>query len=151
MSHHRFRFSKGREYAFFHEDVHLLLVDFERDEKKELFLISAVEEDGTFLLEYPGELFTEQLQELIKSIFFIQVKEESQEGRYVLGAFFTYDRKEYALYYDREDTNNAELIFFRATATGLGDYELVNIHDQAEYSEVVEHITERYNSFMQME
>ncbi|MGZ4113046.1 MAG: DUF1292 domain-containing protein [Tumebacillaceae bacterium] len=151
MSDYRFKFSKGREFAFFHEDVHLLLVDFERDDKKELFLIADREQDGTFLLEYPGELFTEQLQELIKSIFFIQVKEETQEGRYVLGAFFTYNRKEYALYYDREHADNGELIFFRANATGTGDYELVNIHDQAEYSEVVEHITERYSSFLQTE
>lgn len=151
MSEHRFKFSKGREYAFFHEDVHLLLVDFERDEKKELFLINGVEEDGTYLLEYPGNLFTEQLEELINSIFFVQVQEEVREGRYALGAYFSYNRKSYALYYDREHPDNQELVFFRAEPTGTGDFDLANINDQDEYREVVEHITERFGHFLQAE
>jgi len=142
---HKFRFVKGREYSFFHEDVHLLLIDFERDNKKELFLVGEVEEDGTYLLEYPGELFTEQLQELISSIFFLQVKEDHREGKYALGAFFTCERKEYALYYDREQPENQELVFFRAQATGTGEYDLSNITDQDEYREVVAHIGERYS------
>jgi len=141
---HTFRFRKGREFAFFHEDVHLLLFDFERDDKKELFLIGDVEENGTYILEYPGALFTEQLREMINSIFFVQVQEEHRGGKYALGAYFTCERKEYALYYDREHPENGELIFFRAENTGRGDYELSNITDQDEYREVVDHIGERY-------
>lgn len=143
---HRFKFNKTREYAFFHEDVHLLLVDFQRDDKKEVFLIGDMEKDGTYILEYPGELFTEQLREMVQSIFFVQVNEEEtgREGKYALGAYFTCERKEYALFYDRENPDNGEVIFFRAQATGSGDYELSTISDPNEYRDVVEHITERY-------
>ena len=145
-----FKFRKAREYAFFHEDVHLLLVDFQRDDKKELFLIGDVEENGTYILEYPGDLFTEQLQEIVSSIFFLQVSEEelNREGKYALGAYFTYERKEYALYYDREHLENRELVFFRAQATGAGDYELSMITDEAEHREVIGHITERYGHML---
>lgn len=144
---HRFKFNKAQEFAFFHEDVHLLLVDFQRDEKKEVFLIGDMEEDGTYILEYPGELFTEQLREMVQSIFFIQVTEEElgREGKYALGAYFTCERKEYALFYDRENPDNGELVFFRAQPTGSGDFELTTINDQNEYRDVVEHITARYS------
>ncbi|HEU4964338.1 MAG TPA: hypothetical protein VFV52_10890 [Bacilli bacterium] len=148
---HTFRFSKAREYAFFHEDVHLLLVDFERDGKQEVFYIADQEEDGTFLLEYPGEMFTEQVQEVVSSIFFVQVQEENREGRYALGAFFTFMRKEYALYYDREQESISELVFFRAENKGTGQYDLHNITDQAEYQELVEHITDRFGHLMSVE
>ncbi|ASS75980.1 hypothetical protein CIG75_14095 [Tumebacillus algifaecis] len=147
MEHHKFQFIKGREFAFFHEDVHLLLIDFERDEKKEIFRIDEQKADGTYILEYPGELYIEQIKELISSIFFVQVNEEHREGRYAMGAYFTCQRKEYALFYDRENLENHELIFFRAAATGTGDYELSNVTDQDEYREVVEHMQERYGHF----
>ena len=144
---HRFKFNKTREYAFFHEDVHLLLVDFQRDDIIEVFLVGEQEEDGTCILEYPGELFTEQLREMVQSIFFVQVNEEEigREGKYALGVYFTCERKEYALFYDREHPDNGEVIFFRAQATGSGDYDLSTIHDQDEYRDAVEHITERYS------
>jgi hypothetical protein len=146
---HKFRFQKAREYAFFHEHVHLLLVDFERDGKQELFLVSGVEEDGTYILDYPGELFTEQIRELVQSIFFVQVQEEGQAvKRYVLGAFFTYMRQEYALYYDRDAEVIDELVFFRAKATGTGDWELETVTDPKEYQEVVETVLERYEGIL---
>jgi hypothetical protein len=144
LEHHKFRFLKGREYAFFHEDVHLLMIDFERDDKKEIFRIDGQEEDGTYILEFPGELYIEQIKEIIASIFFVQVQEENREGRYALGAYFTFMRKEYALYYDRENLDNLELVFFRANATGTGEYELTNITDEEEYREVIGHIQDRY-------
>lgn len=149
MSQHKFRFNKAREYAFFNEHVHLLFVDFERDEKQELYLIRDVEADGTYILDYPGELFTEQIRELVKSIFFVQVQEENQaEKRYVLGAFFTYMRQEYALYYDRDSETVEELVFFRAKATGTGDWELENVAHEEEYQEIVAHVLEKYGSFL---
>ncbi|PWK06974.1 DUF1292 domain-containing protein [Tumebacillus permanentifrigoris] len=149
MSQQKFRFGKGKEYAFFNEHVHLLLIDFERDNKKELFLIAEQEADGTYILDYPGELFTEQLHELTGSIFFVQVQEEEREGKYVLGAYFTCERKTYALYYDREHPESGEMVFFRANSTGTGTYDLENITDQEEYQTVVEFIMERYGQFLQ--
>jgi hypothetical protein len=149
MSEHRFRFNKSREYAFFNEHVHLLLVDHERDDKKDLFLILETDEDGTFVLDYPGELFTAQIQELVQSIFFVSVKEgEAQEKRYVLGAYFTCNRQTYALYYDRDKEGIDELVFFRADAKGTGEYDLQNITDQGEYQEVVEFVLDRYGSVL---
>ncbi|MBL0388186.1 DUF1292 domain-containing protein [Tumebacillus sp. ITR2] len=149
MSNHKFRFGKGKEYAFFNEHVHLLLIDFERDNKKELYLIADQETDGTYILEYPGELFTEQLMELTGSIFFVQVQEEGREGKYALGAFFTIIRQTYGLYYDRENPDNGELVFFRANATGTGAYDLENVTDQEEYQMVVEHVMEHYAKHLQ--
>lgn len=148
---HKFRFRKTREYAFFHEDVHLLLVDFERDGKQELFYIAEQDDDGTYVLEFPGELFTAQVKEILESIFFIQVQEEHREGRYALGAFFTYMRTEYALYYNRDEEQISELIFFRVENKGTGEYDLTVIADQEEYQELAEHITERFGHLMNFE
>lgn len=148
---HKFVFRKTDEYAFFNQHVHLLLVDYNRDDRKDLFLIADQEEDGTYVLEYPGELFTEQIKELVTSIFFITVQEENREARYALGAYFTCNRKDYALYYDRDNENVKALVFFRAVAIGNGEYQLEQIEDESEHNDVVEHITDNYGHLLHIE
>lgn len=144
-------FRKATEYAFFNQHVHLLLVDYNRDDRKDLFLIADQEEDGTYVLEYPGELFTEQIKELVTSIFFVTVQEEDREARYALGAYFTANRKDYALYYDRDNENVKALVFFRAKSLGNGEYDLEQIEDQDEYQDVVEHIKDNYGHLLHIE
>lgn len=147
----KFVFRKTTEYAFFNQHVHLLLVDYNRDDRKDLFLIAEQEDDGTYVLEYPGELFTEQIKEMVSSIFFITVQEEEREARYALGAYFTSNRKDYALYYDRDNTNVKALVFFRAKELGNGQYELEQIEDESEYQDVVEHIKDNYGHLLHIE
>ncbi|GAX90939.1 hypothetical protein [Effusibacillus lacus] len=143
-----FLFPKADHYAFFYEEAHLMLVSWQRDDKKELYRICG--QQGEILqLDYAGQLYTERVMELISNIFFITVQEESQEKKYALGAYFTKNNQGYAVYYERDAATRSELIFFRVTDEGEGS-SLEVVEGEMEHSGVVKEIRERYSSFLQI-
>lgn len=141
-----FTFPKAQHHAFFYEEAHLLLISWERDGKKELYLI-ADQQDEVLQLDFPGELYTERVMELIRSIFFISVQEDSGVTKHVLAAYFTKNDNAYAVYYERDANSPSELIFFRVADEGDG-YGLDVIENEAEYKMVAQEIEERYASFL---
>ncbi|MFC4769611.1 hypothetical protein [Effusibacillus consociatus] len=143
-----FVFPKADHYAFFYEEAHLMLVCWNRDDKKELYRISGQQEE-MLQLDYPGDLYTERVMELISSIFFISVQEEVREQKYTLGAFFTKNHQGYAVYYERDAISRSDLIFFRVVEEGAG-YALEVVESEVEHTSVVREIEERYASFLQI-
>ncbi|BCJ86181.1 hypothetical protein [Effusibacillus dendaii] len=141
-----FKFPKAGHYAFFYETAHLMLISWERDDKKELYRISG-QQGETISLDFPGELYTDRVMDMISRIFFINVQEASEEKRYTLGAYFTRHSHAYAVYYER-DAAAGELIFFRVIDEGTG-YGLDVVEDPAEYQAVAAEIEERYGGFLQ--
>lgn len=141
-----FTFPKAQHHAFFYEEAHLLLISWERDEKKELYLIA--DQQGEVLqLDFPGELYSERVMELIRSVFFISLQEDSGVTKHALAAYFTKNDKAYAVYYERHADPPNELIFFHVADEGDG-YGLDVIEDEAEYKIVAQEIEERYASFL---
>lgn len=145
-------FPKADHYAFFFEEVHLLLVSWERDDKKELYRISEQFGEEALHLDYPGQLYTERVMDLVLRIFFITVREEhseKKEKKYTLGAYFVKDGQGYAVYYEREASVRSELVFFRV-AEGDEGFGLEAIEDEAEHAAIVKEIEARYGGFLQI-
>lgn len=128
-------FPKADQYAFLYENAHLMLLSFDRDDAKFLFLITE-QRDGELVLDYPGQRFTETVLDAIQNIFLIQVEEESGSTRkYALGSYFLVDGRKYGAYYEREsqsDEPNVALFRIEGEATEstlevLGDEEYVRV------------------------
>lgn len=108
----RFAFPKADQYAFLFENAHLLLLSWNRDQAKFLFLIQE-QKDGGLMLDYPGELFVNRVLDTVENIFFVQVEEAGKEPiRYVLGSYFVIGEQPYAAYYER-DSENPNVVLFR--------------------------------------
>lgn len=141
-----FTYPRADYHAFFFEDTHLLLVQWERDDKRELYLIAG-QKDEVLELDFPGELYTEQVMDVTGNIFFISVQEESDVKRYILASYFVLNDIRYAVYYERGATQPGELVFFRVVDEGTS-YGLEVIEDETEYASVAEEIEKRYTDFV---
>lgn len=144
-----FTFPKAEHHAFFYEEAHLLLISWERDDKRELYRI-ADQQQAVLQLDYPGALYSERVMELIQNIFFIRVQEETGANQYVLAAYFHKQDQAYAVYYERDANPPKALIFFRVAEDGEG-YALDVIEDAAEHQSVAQEIEERYASFLHIQ
>jgi hypothetical protein len=141
-------FRKAEHYAFFFEDVHLLLVAWERDERKEIYRIES-QEGEVLVLDYPGDLFVEQVLHVIEKIFFVSVREGEREGKYALGVYFLIEEQPYGVYYERDRKEESpELVFFRIVDDGDG-FGLEVIEEEAEYRRVTETFKDQYAPFFQ--
>jgi hypothetical protein len=139
-------FAKANSYAFFFEDVHLLLINWDRDEKKEIYRIERQEGD-TLVLDYPGDLFVEQVLHVIENIFFVTVREGDREGKYALGVYFVIGEQPYGVYYEKNKSDQPpELIFFRVIDDGNG-YGLQVVEDEEEHRLVTETFMNQYTDF----
>jgi hypothetical protein len=109
-----FVFPDATEYAFVFHNAHLLLMTYERDDAKFLFLIDG-EDEGNFRLTYPGRAFTDRVLDTIESIFFVAVEEEEQEPtRYILGSLFDVGDRTFGAYYER-DNAEADVVLFEVS------------------------------------
>lgn len=137
-------FPKANKHAFFFENAHLMLLSWERDNAKFLFLIDGQTEDGVSL-EFPGELFSNQVLDAIENIFFIQVNEGEQVTKYTLGSYFVVNNNSYAAYYER-DTENPNVVLFRLSGEAPNfDLEVL---DEDEFTLVSAAFTEQHRNFM---
>jgi hypothetical protein len=137
-------FPKAGKHAFFFENAHLLLLSWERDNAKFLFLIDGQTEDGVSL-EFPGELFTNQVLDTIENIFFIQVNEGEQVTKYTLGSYFLVNTNQYAAYYER-DAENPTVVLFRLSGESP-DFDL-EVLEEEEFQIVSDAFTEQHRNFM---
>lgn len=133
---------QAETYAFFFENVHLLLVAWERDGKKELYHIVS-QEGEEISLAYPGDRFVEQVMQVIENIFFVHVREGEREGQYILGVYFLHGDQPYGVYYERTRENRPECIFLRIVEKG-SSYGLENVEDEREYQQVVQSFMREY-------
>jgi hypothetical protein len=144
----RYAFPKATPFAFLFENAHLLLLTWERDNAKFLFLIQH-EDDGTLHLDYPGELFTSRVMDAIESIFFIQVQEEGTEPkRYALGSYFKVGSRTYCAYYQR-DVERPDVVLFRVE--GEAPQHTLEVLDPKEYQAVAEAFQEQHQDMMEIQ
>jgi hypothetical protein len=144
----RFAFPKAEQFAFLFENAHLLLLAWDRDQAKFLFLIQEQKEDG-LLLDYPGETFTNRVLDTVENIFFVQVEEEGNDPRrYVLGSFFAIGSQKYGAYYER-DKENPEVVLFRIDGDAP-DFQL-EVLDEDEYAKVAPIFAEQHRDMMDIQ
>ncbi len=135
-------FKNAEECAFFFEDTQMLLLRFERDEHWLFFLISEAEEDHV-QLEYPGELFEEQVRDKVETVFFVELTESGGKPiKLALGAYFQVDDFWYGAYYPRGEEAHA-LYFLRVMGDGPGA-SLEAVEEEEEHGRVATAFTERY-------
>ncbi|MDI3256112.1 MAG: hypothetical protein QJR01_00030 [Kyrpidia sp.] len=142
-----FTFTKARPYAFFYGDAHLVLWKFDRDGRRDLYVIHEGE-DGTAVLEYPGEMFTERVLDEIGDVFFLSVPGETRTIEAALGAVFEHGGRRYGAYYDRAETPVPTVWFFRID----GDAGSSNVKplDENEHREISEVFVERYGEVLRI-
>jgi hypothetical protein len=146
----RFEFKQAEHFLFFYEDTHVLLLVWERDYTKALYVVLDQKQDGTFVIDYPGTLFTERLMDLVDSVFFIQVQEQDIIMRYALGAYFEEGGTWYGAYYPRSekgsDISIPEIVLFKIVDQG-GTHELKEL-DTNEHKLAAEAFMKRYKDIL---
>ncbi|KPV45296.1 hypothetical protein [Alicyclobacillus ferrooxydans] len=136
------RFRGTTPFVFYFENVHLLLLTYERDDAKFLFRIAS--QSGTDVtLDYPGETFVERVLDTLSKVFFVQVQEgeEAEAEEYVLGSYFELNGKLYAAYYQREKVDG-EVVLFRLEGD-TPDYLLEPLEGD-EYQRTASYFLENY-------
>lgn len=108
-----FTFTKARPYAFFYGEAHLVLWQFDRDGRRDLYVLHEGDDGGATVLEYPGETFTERVLAEVGDVFFVSVHEEDEVAEAALGALFEHRGRRYGAYYDRKAETNPMIWFFR--------------------------------------
>ncbi len=143
------QFPHAEHFAFFFEDSHLLLIVFERDERRLLFLISESEGE-TVVLDFPGDLYEGQVRDATERIFFVDLaEEEADRKRLVMGAYFPAGNETYGAYYDRE-SDEQTLYFLRVM--GEGDaISLEAVVDPEEHRLVSQAFSDRYQGVFAIE
>lgn len=98
-------------------------------------------------LDYPGELYSNRILEIVEPIFFISVQHDDQdeEGKaFVLGAYFELDQESYGAYYERIGSTAGQVHLFQIKDEGTG-YTLHVIEDEKKYSHAFEYFIDRYD------
>lgn len=141
-----FTFPKAEQYAFLYENAHLVMLVWDRDRARFLFLIRGQDDSG-LSLDYPGETFTNRVLDTIESIFFVQVQEEgkAEPARYVLGSYFEVNRQMYGAYYQR-DKASPDVMLFRID--GEAPNQTLEVIDGEEYGPVAERFTEQHGDLI---
>ncbi|MCL6445240.1 MAG: hypothetical protein K6T83_17590 [Alicyclobacillus sp.] len=142
----KFVFPKAAQYAFLYENAHLLMLAWDRDQAKFLFLIKDTTGDG-LVLDYPGQRFTETVLDSVQNIFFVQVQEgdTGEAKRYVLGSFFEWNHRFYGAYYER-DADRPDVVLFRVV--GDGPDRALEVLDEDEYRAVAQQFREQHKDLM---
>lgn len=136
------RFRGATPFVFYFENVHLLLLTYERDDAK--FLYRIAEQSGTdIMLDYPGETFVERVLDTLSKVFFVQVQEgEGAEAeQYVIGSYYELEGRMYGAYYQRE-SDSADVVLFRFDGEAP-DFELVPIEGD-EYQQAAGYFIENF-------
>ncbi|MCL6548361.1 MAG: hypothetical protein K6T30_05575 [Alicyclobacillus sp.] len=144
-----FSFPKATPHAFLFENAHLLLICFDRDEAKFLFLIRD-QRAGELVLDYPGRAFTERVLDTIEPIFFIQVSmdDQAQAHRYALGSYFLVGNRRYGAYY-RRDAEQPDVVLFRID--GEPPDVVLTVPDDEEYRDAARAFAEQHADVVRVE
>lgn len=141
-------FPKAKHYAFVFENAHLLLVSWDRDDAKHLFVINEHQADA-LMLDYPGQTFTQRVMDIIENIFFVQLEENNEEPRkYVLGSYFVAGNTAYGAYYPEAASAQAEVVLFRIT--GEPPNLVLDTLGEKEYAKAAEAFQEQHSDLLEI-
>jgi hypothetical protein len=142
----RLAFPNANSYAFLFENAHLLLMSWDRDDAKFLFLIREHQSDG-LVLDYPGAAFTNRVMDVIERIFFVRLEEEGSEPKqYVLGSYFLVGNQAYGAYYEK-DSPRSDVVLLRVVGEPP-DLELAVVEDDVEHQQVASAFAEQHADFL---
>lgn len=141
-------FPSAKKFAFIFENAHLMLLTWERDDTKLLFLIKE-QSDGKVVLDFPGRTFVDRVMDMIDKFFFIQVQsDDGVANRYVLGSYFYIGNKRYGAFYERDVETNPDVVLFRID--GDGDEVVISVLEEEEFADVAENFREMHGDFLQI-
>lgn len=132
------RFQTKDQYLFVHRNVKHLLLVWEKDHRKQLYIVE--EEDSTTLtLRDPGETYSEQILDELEPVFFQQLETEIGPIATLLGATFPFRNRLIGMYYNpyrpTEDVYFLELLDREVIDLSDEDYPLVVSTFQKEFPE----------------
>lgn len=136
----RVQFQTPHQYVFVHENVKHLLLVWNKDAKKQLFI--AEERNDTLELLYPGETYEEMVLDQVEPLFFRQLETDDGIIPVVLGATFHHGDALMGMYYNREGSDDTPYFF------ALVDGELADIPDD-EYEAVALTFLETFPEYIQ--
>jgi hypothetical protein len=143
----RFSFPRAKARAFLFENAPLLLLSWDRDNVRLLFLIKEQRGDE-LVLDYPGEMFADRVLSVIEGIFHIQLQEGNGPARlYTLGSYFEAGRRFYGAYY-AEGMEQPDVVLFRVE--GEAPQCSLEPLDEEEYERAAAAFVEQHRDFMEI-
>lgn len=133
------RFQTPHQYLFIHHGIKHLLVIWQKEHKKEIYIVE--EEKESLLLRYPGETYREMILDELGDVFFPVL--ETEEGSFptALGATFLYQNRLIGMYYRRENPEEQPFFF------EIRDKQLLDLSDE-EYAEVVQQFMKEFPEYI---
>ncbi|MCS1351315.1 hypothetical protein [Mechercharimyces sp. CAU 1602] len=105
------RFGTSHQYVFIHENVKHLLLIWEKETKKQLFIVIEEDHDGDLTLTHPGQLYEEMVLDDLDSLFFQTLITTDKAIQAVLGATFHFEGHLVGMYYER-NVDHPTISFF---------------------------------------
>lgn len=133
------RFQTPYQFLFLHRDVKHLLVIWEKERKKEIFLVDH-EEQNQLTIRYPGESYQAHILDEIEEIFLPKLECDGEIIPVILAATFEWNQRLYAVYYPK-DKITEELYFFE-----IIDGQLQEISDE-KYEQVISYYQKTYSDY----
>ncbi len=143
-----FVFPDAAKYAFLYYEAHLLLMTYERDDAKFLFLIT--EDAGNRLsLKYPGRAFTDRVLDDIEYIFFVTLEEPNRApAKLVLGSLFEVSSRTFGAYYEAA-AKEPEVVLFEVT--GEAPHHELRVPDETVYVEASRVFAEQHKELLRIQ
>lgn len=108
------QFQTPHQYVFFHHHIKHLLLIWEKERKKEIYLVQD-ETDDQMILQYPGETYMEMVLQELEPVFFQTLATETEEFPAILGATFMYQKRLIGMYYHQYRPTEEPPYFFEIT------------------------------------
>lgn len=136
----KLRFDTPHQYVFYHHQIKHLLVMWEKEQKKELYLIKE-ETNDELLLKYPGETYQELILQELEAIFFQTLETAEERFPAILGATFFYEKRVMGMFYHQYRLEEEPPYFFE-----IKNQQIVEIADE-EYEDVVKTFLKEYPEY----
>ena len=138
--HLNFRFTTPHQYLFIHQHIKHLLLLWEKERRKEIYIIKEEQADE-LLLHYPGETYMEMVLQELEAVFFQTLATETEEFEAVLGATFVYQNKLIGMYYHKNQLQKLSPFFFE-----IVDEQLKEIPDE-DYEDVAKKFSQEFPEY----
>lgn len=136
-----FRFTTPHQYLFIHHHIKHLLLLWEKERRKEIYIVKE-ESPDELLLHYPGETYMEMVLHELEPVFFQTLATDTAQFEAVLGATFVYQKKLIGMYYRKDRLQDASPYFFE-----IADEQLREIPDE-EYETVVNMFSQEFPEYI---
>jgi|GEM_PF-1866034 len=132
------RFETPYQYVFYHHHVKHLLVIWEKEQRKDLYIIKE-ETPEELVLQYPGETYRETVLQELEPVFFQTLETEEERFPAILGATFSYQKRLIGMYYHQHRPDKEPPYFFE-----IKNEKLVELSDE-DYAEVIKVFANEYS------